>query len=349
MPLRLTEIVIPEKHGAELDGLLEKIDKIGIWHDTIGDRLLLVRVFLESAQSDALIDLVSGRFEDVDGFRLMLLDVEATLPHIEEPRPDAAAPGEGGAHETAKPDPLRLSREELYEDIGRGVGLRSAYVVTLILSALVAAIGLVRGELAVIIGAMVIAPLLGPVIALAFSTTLGDTALLSRSLRVLGVSLLVALAVSAAIGFLFPVDPSMHEVFARSRVGVSDIMLALAAGSAGALAFTSGVAATLVGVMVAVALLPPLVATGLLAGSGWFRPAFGAFVLFLTNIISINLASIVTFWIQRIRPRLWWDEQKALKATRISTILLLILLGLLAVVILLVLSRDTPPGFSDIR
>ena len=111
-------------------------------------------------------------------------------------------------------------------------------------------------------------------------------------------------------------DLSVAAVAARTQASLADVFLALAAGAAGTLAFTSGVPAVVVGVMVAVALLPPLVTAGLLAGSGHWTLAAGAFMLVVTNVTCINLAATATFLIQKVRPRTWWEVERAKKATR---------------------------------
>jgi uncharacterized membrane protein len=111
--------------------------------------------------------------------------------------------------------------------------------------------------------------------------------------------------------------------------------VALAAGAAGVLAFTAGVSAGLVGVMVAVALMPPLVAGGLLAGAGHFSLSGRALLLLLMNVICINLSGVVTFRIQGVRPRLWLAAEHARRASRRAVVLwvaalaLLIALGIL--------------------
>src|SRR5665811_313348 len=115
---------------------------------------------------------------------------------------------------------------------------------------------------------MVIAPLLGPNIALSLASTLGDLHLAKRSLKAVGVGVATAAVLSVLLGVALRVDPSAPQLAARTQAGLGDIALALAAGAAGSLAFTSGVSAVVVGVMVAVALLPPLVVAGLLAGAG---------------------------------------------------------------------------------
>jgi uncharacterized membrane protein len=85
--------------------------------------------------------------------------------------------------------------------------------------------------------------------------------------------------------------------------------------------------------MIAVALLPPLVTAGLLIGSGHVTMASGAFLLFLANLICINLSGIVTFLVQGIRPRNWWEADKAKSLTRISIIVWFILLAVLMMII----------------
>jgi uncharacterized membrane protein len=112
-------------------------------------------------------------------------------------------------------------------------------------------------------------------------------------------------------------------------------VLALAAGSAGALAFTSGVPSVVVGVMVAVALLPPLVVAGLLAGAGHWMPAAGALVLLLTNVTCVNLAGVVTFLLQKVRPRTWWEADRARSSTRLAVAVWILMLAVLLALILL--------------
>jgi len=90
-----------------------------------------------------------------------------------------------------------------------------------------------------------------------------------------------------------------------------------------------------VGVMVAVALLPPLASLGLLLGSGYLFPALGAGLLLITNIICVNLAGVIVFWGQGVRPTSWWEEKRAQKATKISVVVCAGLLALLALAIIL--------------
>ena len=141
-----------------------------------------------------------------------------------------------------------------------------------------------------------------------------------------------ALVIAVLAGVLLPVDPTVSEIAGRTDVSLGDIVLALAAGAAGTLAFTQGLSAAVIGVMVAVALLPPIVAAGLLVGAGEMALSYGAFLLAAVNVTCVNLAGVVTFLAQRVRPRTWWEAERATRAAKVavaSWIGMLLLLGLL--------------------
>ena len=185
---------------------------------------------------------------------MVILPVEATLPRPEaEPEPEATAASEQSP--PAEKPPQRIGREELYEDIKDGARLSRVYMAMVVLSTIVAAIGLNHNSVAIIIGAMVIAPLLGPNVALSLGVTLGDLSLLRHGLLTALAGVAATLALSMLIGVLLQVSPATPEIASRSGVGFGDIAVALASGSAGALAFTTGVSAALIGVMVAVGMI----------------------------------------------------------------------------------------------
>jgi uncharacterized hydrophobic protein (TIGR00341 family) len=144
---------------------------------------------------------------------------------------------------------------------------------------------------------------------------------------------LVVIGFSALMGFIFKADPTVPEIATRTHAGLADIILAFASGCAGVLAFTTGLSSAIIGVMVAVALLPPLAVSGLLIGSGHIAAAFGALLLFFTNIICINLAGVLTFLSQGVSPQSWWQADKAKKATRKALMLWSLILAVLAGII----------------
>jgi uncharacterized hydrophobic protein (TIGR00341 family) len=336
MSLRLLEIILPETDSNHVRELIKEESVIGFWQEEESESGLLVKMLLDASQTERILDLLEEQYAAVEGFRVVLLPVEATIPRLEEPETEQKEPQQSQAE--AEEDAVqigRISREELYSDVVDSTRLTQTYLAMVTLSAIVAAVGLLRNNVAVIIGAMVIAPLLGPNVGLALATTLGDFDLGRNALKVNLAGIGLALGISMLIGFGFTVDPTFSEISIRTVVGLPDIALALASGSAGVLAFTSGVGTALIGVMVAVALLPPLVAVGLLAGAGHIAEASGALLLLLTNIICVNLAGVTTFLAQGIRPRQWWEANKAERATRWALVLWSALLIILIIIIVL--------------
>jgi uncharacterized hydrophobic protein (TIGR00341 family) len=331
MALRLLELTIPSADARRVPELLGDAPVIHLWMSEPGTATSDVRMLVDAQHVEGLSDQLVGHFGSQDGFRLIVLPVEATLPSVEPPAESEAA--EAGVAEPDKGEPLRISREELYEDLAEASRLTPVYAVMVALSTVVAAVGLQRGNVAIVIGAMVIAPLLGPNVALALACTLGDPGLVKRSLKAIGAGLAIGLALASALGVLLRIDPMAPELASRTQADFGDMVLALAAGAAGSLAFTTGVPAVVVGVMVAVALLPPLVVAGLLAGSGHWAPAMGALMLLATNVTCVNFAAVATFLVQKVRPRTWWEAERARKATRLAVtmwfIILAALLGLM--------------------
>ncbi|MGM0506625.1 MAG: TIGR00341 family protein [Bacteroidota bacterium] len=263
--------------------------------------------------------------------------MEATLPRIEEPEPP---PEEENESEPEHLEPweaplqgARVSREELYSEITDGIDLNRVYMSMVALSAVVASLGVIRDNTAVVIGAMVIAPLLAPNIGLALATTLGNIELGIKSLKSNISGLMLSLAISVILGFFMNIDAEVYQIASRTEVALSDIALALASGAAGVLAYTVGMSAAVIGVMVAVALLPPLVTAGLLLGDMQLELAFYAFLLLMTNVICVNLAAVGTFILQGVRPRTWYESETAKKANRYALTLWIGLVLVLAVII----------------
>ena len=333
MALRLLEMVLPENHLKEAEELLREEPVMEIWYDRISEKQTLLKILASAEETEHLMDLLNQRFANEPWFRLILLPVAASLPRVEDPPVEEAAPSEDDANDKKKKE--RISREEMYEAVKDMAQLTRVYLGMVILSTVVAAMGLLNDSVAVIIGAMVIAPLLGPIIAQAMGTTLGDAALARLALKTNFAGLGLALGLSILLGLFLEVNPAGPEMAARIGIGLGDIAVALASGAAGALAFTAGAPTVLVGVMVAVALLPPLASLGLLLGSGYLLPALGAGLLLITNIICVNLAGVVVFWIQGVRPTSWWEEKRAQKAKKISIAVCTGLLALLALSIIL--------------
>ncbi len=336
MSLRLIETLLPVGESAEdIKKILGDLPLTAIWDEKVSKKSIIVKIIAHAEDCEKILDKLEKRFSKTEDFRIVLLPVEATIPRPEEPKKEEE---KEPAKKEDKESVLkigRISREELYADVNESANITMVYLVLVVLSSVVASIGILKDNVAIIIGAMVIAPLLGPNMALAFGTTLGDTDLIGRALRANIAGVAAALVLAVVIGAVFSVDPGIGELASRTEVGFGDIALALASGIAGTLSFTKGLPSALIGVMVAVALLPPTVSVGMLLGSGNFTPAFGALQLLLVNLICINLAGVSTFFAQGVRPLTWWEAKRAKKATRTAIIIWTLLLILLIATILL--------------
>ncbi len=340
MQLRLIEMACPAELADEVEDAARQYEPLELWRDQMADERVLVKIVLQAQQAEGVLDELENRFGGMDDFRILLTRLEAVVPR---PEPPEESDDETLRKTASEPLLTRISRQELYAEVSSACELTQVFLALIGLATVVAALGLWRGNVAVIVGAMVIAPLLGPNIALALAATLGDGKLARRAFtsNLAGIGLALGLAVG--LGVILPFESTSEEFFVRAQVAPADVVLALAAGSAGALAFTTGIPTALVGVMVAVALLPPLTALGLGLGSGQWNVALGALLLFTANLVCVNLAGMATFLIQGIRPRTWWEEDRAKKASRSALTLWILLLFALMGLMLLARSCGTVP------
>ncbi|MEX0929055.1 MAG: TIGR00341 family protein [Balneolales bacterium] len=333
MPLRQIEVVIPEEGKRISEELINDDSVEHFWQDKSSLQSgYLIKVLVDAAHSEIYLDKAEKLLGNIKNYRLVMLSVDATLPRIEEPEKEEQKKDDSPFWE----QPLKglgISREELYSSITNGIGLSRIYMAMVVLSTIVAALGILRDNTAVVIGAMVIAPLLAPNVGLALATTLGDAKLGWLSLRSNLAGLSAALVISMVLGFFMQVDESLYQIASRTEVHLSDITLALASGAAGVLAYTVGMSTAVIGVMVAVALLPPLVTAGLLLGDMQWELSIFAFLLLMTNVICVNLSAVTTFILQGIRPRTWYETENAKRANKIA---LTLWISLLLVVILII-------------
>lgn len=193
----------------------------------------------------------------------------------------------------------RLSREErreVYQEIRDGSTPSIRFYTLIILSTIIAAYGLLSNSTAVVIGAMLVAPLMGPIFGLALALISGNFPLLKRALLSTLIGVLLTVAVAFVIG-LVPLNlEPQSEMLSRTAPTLYDLVIAVASGLAGAYAMANPkVAAALPGVAVSVALAPPLAACGLFLAIGSLQGSAGAFLLFLTNLFGIQLAACGVF------------------------------------------------------
>lgn len=324
MSLRLLEAIVPKDGGPLAADILRQHAAHSVTQEALSEERVLLRALFDVERTEEVMDALEDRFTGHDAFRILLFALEATVPRPESGR--VAAP----PHVRWR---WRKSREEVFNELEEGVQVTPVYLSTMLLSSVVAALGLVTDSVAVIVGAMVIAPLLSPYMALALGCVLGDARFIGRAGRAAGIGTAISLVLAILLGALFPVDPAVKEIASRTSVDLTDLVVALASGSAGVLAVSTGAPTALIGVMVAVALVPPLVACGLLLGAGQVALGLNAGLLFVANVVCVLFAGVVTFLAHGFRPRTWWEVGRARNFTTAAIVATSALLALIAAII----------------
>ncbi|MDD5388505.1 MAG: DUF389 domain-containing protein [Gallionellaceae bacterium] len=180
-----------------------------------------------------------------------------------------------------------LDRDATNEQVQEEGGLSYSYAFLVVTSCGIATLGLMLNSAAVIIGAMLVAPLMGPIVLLGFAIAKTDVELVIRSAKAMVVGVLAALAISVVIVKLSPYIPPTPEILARTNPNLFDLLVAVLSGMVAGYAVTHRKIGTVAGVAIATALMPPLAASGYGLATGDMRIFQGAFFLFLTNLLAI--------------------------------------------------------------
>lgn len=168
---------------------------------------------------------------------------------------------------------------------------------------LIAGFGLFQNSPAVIIGAMLIAMLMGPILGIALSLAEADIEGFWKAFRSELIGVILVLSCAAAVGLLFRNLPIGSEILSRTQPTILDLCVALAGGAAAGYASVSKrLSGAMVGIAISTALVPPLTSCAVLAVRGLSGPAVGAFLNFLTNFVAIALAAMVVFLVAGFRP-----------------------------------------------
>lgn len=325
--MKVIEVIADAGFLDTLIATAEQHNAIDTWFGGTGeDGRKIVRILVHPENRQAIMDSLQSSLGGQQNARINVLDVEVTLP-----RPEKADDQE----EEKKRKATSATREELYNEIEKGARFSGNYMLLVFLSTIVASIGLLEDNVAVVVGAMVIAPLLGPNIALAFATSLGDRELMWASLRTNFAGLGMALVIAIIIGMVLHVEPRGEEIMTRTGIGPAGVVLALASGAAAVISLTTGVSTALVGVMVAVALLPPTATLGMMLGAMHWEHATGAALLLAVNVVCVNLAAKLVFLYRGVKPRTWLEKRKAKQSVVVYVTVWVVALAILLVVMYL--------------
>lgn len=312
MELQLVETYVPNDKLEGFKARMEQFSIISTWHMRMSDQEHVFKLLIEKQHAESILNFLETEASADAKTEALLYNISTYVPHIDDEEKQEQSEAEQHDELT------RASRQELYNVVNLSSQRSVNFRWMLYLSAIVATTGIVKDSAAVVIGAMVIAPLIGPFTAIAFSALLGDYKLMRRSLTTALYGVIVPLVIASLFGFLFDLPIESDEFVERTKVEVMDIILALAAGAAGALSFVKRVSEALVGVMASVALLPPTVVLGMMLGAGEWQLAITPLLLVLVNIHAIILSAIIVFWVTGIKPNKWQEIQQANTSRRIA-------------------------------
>lgn len=214
-------------------------------------------------------------------------------------------------------------REEVLEQLSRSSSPNYDFYLLVVLSTSIATFGLITNSTAVVIGAMLVAPLMSPILGISLATVAGEERFFERALVAFIWGVLLAVALSTGISWVshalpFGVlDNLPSEVITRTRPTPFDLGIALAGGAAAAYAIAQPqISAALPGVAIATALMPPLCTVGIGIAVGRYDAALGALLLFATNMVAISFAGIIVFAALGFRPRVregtWFNLPRSL-------------------------------------
>lgn len=202
-----------------------------------------------------------------------------------------------------------VNREAIIKDIIAEVEMSGGYFFALTLANLIALCGLVTNSVPVIIGAMLISPLMGPILSSGFSLITWHGVIWKESIKKIILSILITVMVAAAATYISPLKDLTGEILSRTRPNLYDLLIAFIAGVAGAIAICTkkNYITVVSGVAIATAVIPPLSVAGFGIGIWDFRVFMGGFFLFFTNFVAIVISTGMVFFMYGFRPTITTD------------------------------------------
>lgn len=194
------------------------------------------------------------------------------------------------------------SRALTLAGVARDARLDRNFLILIALASAIATLGLLQSSTAVVIGAMLVSPLMGPIMGIGFGLATIESGLIRRSLVTLAAGMGVAILVAMLIILISPIQDVTAELRARTQPNLMDLGIAVVGGIAGAIAIIRNMSGVMVGVAIATALVPPLATVGFGLVTGRTDFATGAALLFLTNTLAIAFAATIVARINRFGP-----------------------------------------------
>ncbi|WP_255170695.1 TIGR00341 family protein [Natrononativus amylolyticus] len=302
--MRLVQLMIPT--GAR-ETILERLEEQDIDYvvtdETSGREYTGVVYFpLPAAAVEPVLDSLHEERLDEDAYTVVV-DAETVISRKFD---DLREKYDNGDVESD-----RISRQELQAEARSLTPTFGIYTTMTVVSAIVATAGLLLDSPAVVVGSMVIAPLIGPALGASVGSVIDDEELFTQSMKYQLIGVVIAIGSAAVFAWLVRVTnivpPGLNiaevdEISERLAPDLLSLAVALGAGVAGIVSISTGISVALVGVMIAAALIPPAAAAGIAIAWGNPSAAIGSTALVFVNVLSVNLAGLLTLWYAGYRP-----------------------------------------------
>jgi len=214
--------------------------------------------------------------------------------------------------------PDKEDEQKIVAQITEGVSFKGANLWVLIFAIFIASLGLNVNSTAVIIGAMLISPLMGPIVGMGLAVGINDLELLKRAVKNFGVATLISVLTATAYFLTSPLSEAQSELLARTSPTLYDVLIAFCGGAAGIIALcTRGKGNVIPGVAIATALMPPLCTAGFGLATGHLLYFLGAFYLFFINTVFIALATYCGVRLMHFQKHEYQLTEKAIRGRRI--------------------------------
>ena len=214
--------------------------------------------------------------------------------------------------------PDKEDEQTIVTQITEGVSFRGASLWVLIFAIFIASLGLNVNSTAVIIGAMLISPLMGPIVGMGLAVGINDFELLKRAVKNFGVATLISVLTATVYFLVSPLSEAQSELLARTSPTLYDVLIAFCGGAAGIIALcTRGKGNVIPGVAIATALMPPLCTAGFGLATGHLLYFLGAFYLFFINTVFIALATYFGVRFMKFQKNEYQSSKKAIRRRRI--------------------------------
>mgnify|MGYP006282411139 CR=1 FL=1 len=305
--------------GKEAVELLETlgidIEDYKLLESKSGDLLIINLLY---GDTDVLLDNLTSRFDFEE-------DEERSLVIF---TPDTVVPRNKKKLEKAS---FHATRESLITFAQSNSQIDFQYIMLVIVSAIITSLGLILNNVAVIVGSMVIAPMLGPILAITIGIVIGSGQLIKKGISAEIIGTVIAILVGFIIGLIIPDVDLTEALKIRMFPTLADLLIATSAGAASAYTLIRGQLKTgLVGVMVAASLLPVMGAIGIGISMANQTLILGGFLLLGGNFLGLILANMLVFYFEGLRPQMW-HKFKAEKIIKKSLIFILIAVIILSI------------------